>query len=111
MAEFEEPLCGCLQDMGVCCFAYFVPLGICCMQAKAVEMATQTNAGGGSGFCKPCCCIWCFVCIGAAYNRGKIREQFSIQGSFCGDCCVWMLCPLCASTQEYREVRNRTMGH
>jgi len=104
MADFEEPLLGCLADFCICLVAFCVPCGACCMQAQAVDRATQ----GNEGVFMPLLCVCCLGCIGAAINRGKIRESFSISGSFVNDCLIWSCCGPCAATQEYREVRTRT---
>ena len=110
MADFEEPLCGCLSDMCTCLIAWCVPGGICFLQASSVATATQSSAGGGEGMCMPFLCVCCLGCLGGAINRGKIRTQYNIQGSFGMDCILWWCLPLCAATQEYREVQKRSGG-
>ena len=110
MGEFEEPLCGCLQDLCSCCIAFVVPGGVCWLQASALGTATSRETGGGTGVCVPFLCVCCFGALGGAWNRGQLRRQFSIRGSFLADCCIWLFCGFCAATQEYREVKNRTMA-
>jgi Cys-rich protein (TIGR01571 family) len=98
MSNFNEELFGCLSDIKVCllgwCFA-------CCLQAVAVDKAT------GTGAIVPALLTCCLGCIGAAINRGKIRERFGIEGSFVTDCLIWWCCGPCAACQEYREVQRR----
>ena len=107
MAEFEEPLCGCLSDMTTCLVAFCLPCGVCCLQAKAVDMSTN------EGFAGPCLLLvltyhFGVGCIGGAINRMKIKSQFSIKGEFLNECLIWWFCCPCAATQEYREVRKRS---
>jgi Cys-rich protein (TIGR01571 family) len=101
MGGFQEDLCGCCSDglsfiIGCC-----VPLGWICLQASAVS--TSANFNPIVAFLLTCCC----QCIGGAIMRGKIREVYSIQGGFVGDCLLWLCCGPCAGCQEYREVKKR----
>lgn len=101
MVDFDEGLCGCLSDITSCLIACLVPGGVCGIQAKAVNKAT------GEGMLVPFI-FPCFTgCIGAAFNRGKIRDKYHLEGNYITDCLLEMLCPLCAVTQEYREVNRR----
>lgn len=45
--------------------------------------------------------------LGCTY-RGKLRQQFGIQGSACEDCLLYTFCPLCTMTQEARHVDRDT---
>ncbi|CAG9313782.1 unnamed protein product [Blepharisma stoltei] len=101
MAEFDEGLCACLSDLPSCLFVCFIPGGFCCLQAKAVDKAT------GEGLLVPYIFPCLTFCIGAAFNRGKIRNKYRIEGNFVTDCLIEWLCSLCAVTQEYREVNRR----
>ena len=100
MADFNEELFGCFSDFVVCLWS-FVPGGICCIQAKAVDKAL------GEGAIIPYLFPAFLLCIGGALNRGKIRVRYSLEGSFPGDCCLWTFCACCASIQEYKEVNKR----
>lgn len=101
MSHFHEELCGCCSNIPVCLWAMCVPGGICCMQASAVSKATHMGA------CVPYMLICCLGVIGAAINRGKIRQIYEIEGSCCNDCCTWIWCGPCAACQEYKEANNR----
>lgn len=100
MADFEEPFCGCFNDLPVCLIGWCIPGALCYFQAVAVD--TITHEGLVVPFLLPCC----LSCIGAAINRGKIRDHYKIDGSFVIDCVVSM-CYLCSATQEYREMKKR----
>ncbi|CAG9335840.1 unnamed protein product [Blepharisma stoltei] len=101
MADFDEPLCGCLQDMFSCLIVFCVPCGGICIQAYSVDKATS------SGMVCPFLWSCCLGCIGSAVNRGQIRQKYHIEGSFIMDCLISCFCGCCAATQEYREVMNR----
>jgi Cys-rich protein (TIGR01571 family) len=101
MSQFTEDLCGCFSDLTVCLWAWCVPGGICCVSASAVDKAT------GTGTALPYFLVCCLVSIGGALNRTKIREKYMIDGSFIMDLVFWCCVPVCAATQEYREVRRR----
>jgi len=100
MAEFEEPFCGCFNDVPVCLIACCIPGGACYFEAVAVDTVTQE--GLVIPFLLPCC----LSCIGGAINRGKIRDHYKIDGSFVSDL-VLSICYLCSATQEYREMKKR----
>ena len=101
MANFNEDLFGCFSDLKLCLLACCVPGGVCCLQAEAVY-----KAYGQSRFV-PYLFPFCLACIGGAVNRGKIRERYSLEGSFIVDCLLWWIVPVCASLQEYKEVKSR----
>jgi Cys-rich protein (TIGR01571 family) len=54
-------------------------------------------------------CNFLTVILGCTY-RGKIRQQYGIQGSACEDCLMHSFCYLCAITQESRHV-DRDNGY
>mmetsp|Transcript_29634 Transcript_29634/g.52895 ORF Transcript_29634/g.52895 Transcript_29634/m.52895 type:complete len:106 (-) Transcript_29634:695-1012(-) len=101
MVGWEQPLFGCLQDLGSCLVVACVPGGACYCQATSVSLAT------GDSCIVPCLCIMCLGCIGAAINRSSIRNHYIMEGSIIGDCLVHCLCGPCAICQEVREVRTR----
>lgn len=74
------------------------------MQAQTVDRATQ----GREGVFMPLLYVCCFGFIGAAINRGMIRDALNISGGLFTDYLIWLCCAPCAATQEYREVRRRT---
>jgi Cys-rich protein (TIGR01571 family) len=51
--------------------------------------------------------------IGCAYNRGKFRDYYNINGDFFADALIWYCFPCCAASQEYREYlkRNSRIGY
>ncbi|PIN00294.1 hypothetical protein CDL12_27203 [Handroanthus impetiginosus] len=47
-----------------------------------------------------CPCIYSFP------YRSKLRQQYLLRESPCGDCLVHCFCEGCALCQEYRELKN-----
>ncbi|KAJ5404587.1 PLAC8-domain-containing protein [Penicillium cosmopolitanum] len=41
-------------------------------------------------------------------TRGEMRQQYGIEGSCCGDCCVSTFCGCCALIQEEKEAELRS---
>ncbi|KAA8532536.1 hypothetical protein F0562_032648 [Nyssa sinensis] len=46
-------------------------------------------------------------CYYSCFYRSKMRNQYMLPGSRCGDCLVHCCCESCALCQEYRELKNR----
>ncbi|CAG9329920.1 unnamed protein product [Blepharisma stoltei] len=101
MVQWEEPLFGCFRDCCSCIIISLCPMAYCVYQGISVKKAT-----GESCLCA-CCYSAVLCCIGAAINRGKIRDRYLINGSCFSDCLLHCLCGPCAACQEYREVNVR----
>lgn len=52
-------------------------------------------------------CVTGFPCCYSCFYRSKMREQYMLKASPCGDCLVHCFCESCALCQEYRELKNR----
>ncbi|CAG9323106.1 unnamed protein product [Blepharisma stoltei] len=101
MVDFQEPFFGVCRDQWPCAIACLIPGGYCWLQSRTTAIV---NGGYLLGpFLKVCLGF----CIGAAFNRQKIRDAFLIDGHIIKDCVAHLLCPICAVTQEYREVCRR----
>ncbi|KAL1803442.1 hypothetical protein ACET3Z_032089 [Daucus carota] len=48
-------------------------------------------------------CGWIFSC----FYRSKMRKEYMLKKSPCGDCLVHFFCGLCALCQEHRELHIR----
>lgn len=101
MGDFYESLFGCLSHPPVCLLVGLCPVSACCVQAIAVDKATN------EGKVVPILCICFLGCIGLAFNRHKIRSRYLIPGNMLKDLCVHIFCSPCAVCQEYREVNKR----
>lgn len=101
MASFQESLCGCVNDIFSCYIAVCCPGGLCYLSARAAsESAKQSLCPYFS--LAVCCC-----CLGSAYNRVVVRRKYNYEGSYWHDLMLHCCCPVCAVTQEYREVMKK----
>mmetsp|Transcript_4493 Transcript_4493/g.8663 ORF Transcript_4493/g.8663 Transcript_4493/m.8663 type:complete len:126 (-) Transcript_4493:177-554(-) len=102
--NWQASLFGCFDNAVMCLFAWCVPCGGVCMQALDAKLSNtkDTNAA-----VMACVCAWCLSCIGAGYNRSKLREIYGISGNFFIDCILHWFCGCCAVTQEWQEVMFR----
>ncbi|PAA46916.1 hypothetical protein BOX15_Mlig033169g1 [Macrostomum lignano] len=95
--EFQNGLCGCFNDCGLCVITYFVPCYTFGKNAEAVgQSCVLCGLGMFFGFA---------ICLGP-FIRGKIREKQGIDGSCCGDVLTWWFCSFCALMQEAQEVKG-----
>lgn len=46
-------------------------------------------------------------CLYSCCYRSKMRRQYKLEESCCGDCMVHCCCEKCALCQEYRELKNQ----
>ena len=100
--SFQVGLFECYSCTGYC-VSFCVPCGPCCLQAIAVDKATQ------SGFMGPYCLgYWC-LCCGFALNRTKIREKYGIMGSGCRDCFLSWKYGHFTTWQEYDDATIREL--
>lgn len=101
MVKWEENLFACCDSKAYSCLVVLFPFCYPIFQGCTVHNAT------GEPWSKACFCPLLLCCIGAAINRGKIRDRYLINGSFCEDCLTHCLCSCCALCQEYSEVKRR----
>lgn len=94
--QWEHGLCGCFDNMTVCCLAW------CC---PCVAFGQTAEALG-----KSCCCYGCLylcwpmnLCL-ESHQRKHIRDIRGIPGNCFTDCCLVCWCPVCALSQEMQEV-------
>ncbi|OMJ92428.1 hypothetical protein SteCoe_4765 [Stentor coeruleus] len=101
MGKWEESLFSCCASGGFCLIVALFPICYPFLQGWVVSKAVHQS------FISACICPLFCCCIGAAVNRGKIRDRYLIEGSFCEDCLIHCFCSPCALCQEYSEVRNK----
>ena len=95
--DYNNGLLGCLGDIKSCLFV------CCCSPCAAGELYEGMDMGsyicGATIFCFCSClypCIW----------SNTLRAKQSIDGSCCGDTCLFYCCPLCEMTRHLREIRG-----
>ena len=63
--------------------------------------------GAGGALYTLICCVVCCPCFYSCFYRSKMRQQYTLEKSPCGDCLVHCCCESCALCQEYRELESR----
>jgi Cys-rich protein (TIGR01571 family) len=106
MQNFHEPLFSCDKTPGLFCFLLsFTCLGgPCCVQGKVVSDSTNKNFGFHCLL--PCMCL----CIGASYNRSKLRENLGLESSYSKDILTHLFCSPCAVNQEFLEFHSHSFN-
>jgi Cys-rich protein (TIGR01571 family) len=84
-------LFGCFESLGSCV------CGFCCFPFFSCYLSDKL----GESFFGPFCCKCFMIAL-----RTRQRSAYGIKGSVCGDLCVMSVCPCCAMTQMYRELKN-----
>merc|ERR1712013_366806 len=99
---WTHQLLGCSGNIIMCLWSWCIPCGMQCMQCVDANHALGSGTGIKAFFCSFCLC-----CIGAAFNRGELRNKMDIEGTFIMDCLFEFCCPCCAITQEWQEVMGK----
>ncbi|KAI4357592.1 hypothetical protein L6164_001530 [Bauhinia variegata] len=99
-------LCDCCSDVQNCCITCWCPCITFGQIAEIVDRGSTSCGASGAlygliAFISGCACIY------SCFYRSKLREQYLLEESPCGDCCVHCCCESCALCQEYRELQNR----
>ncbi|XP_051144433.1 protein PLANT CADMIUM RESISTANCE 2-like [Andrographis paniculata] len=99
-------LCDCFSDKKNCCLTCWCP---CVTFGRVSEILDKgTSACGQNGALYALiACVTCCPCFYSCFYRSKMRQQYSLHESPCGDCLVHCCCGCCALCQEYRELQNR----
>ncbi|CAG9329039.1 unnamed protein product [Blepharisma stoltei] len=94
----------CEQNPVMCLWAWCVPGGICCMQVVDAKISDSENKNAAF----VACLCSCFLgCIGATFNRYKLREMLTINDSVIMDLLWYWWVPCFAVTQEWMTTMNR----
>ncbi|XP_017226034.1 cell number regulator 2 isoform X1 [Daucus carota subsp. sativus] len=104
--SWSTGLFGCSSDVPNCCLTCFCP---CITFGRIAEIVDKGNTS-----CAAACavhaligywtgCGWIFSC----FYRSKMRKEYMLKKSPCGDCLVHFFCGLCALCQEHRELHIR----
>jgi Cys-rich protein (TIGR01571 family) len=90
--DWSTGVCGCFEDMGGCCMAWFLPGLFNC------QLATRLDES-----CFVGCCL---QQMGLVAMRTKLRTLYGIQGSICDDFLCVQYCTLCTMCQMDREMKR-----
>ncbi|XP_059447390.1 protein PLANT CADMIUM RESISTANCE 2-like [Corylus avellana] len=96
----------CFSDMKTCCITCWCPCITFGQIAEIVDKGGSSCGASGALYTLIACVIGC-PCFYSCFYRSKMRQQYMLEESFCGDCMIHCLCEGCALCQEHRELQNR----
>lgn len=105
MSPWSTGLCDCCDDVSNCCITCWCPCITFGQIAEIVDKgATPCGTSGALyaliGFVTGCPFFY------SCFYRSKLRQQYMLHESPCGDCLVHCCCETCALCQEYRELKD-----
>ncbi|KAF5939243.1 hypothetical protein HYC85_023502 [Camellia sinensis] len=74
--------------------------------AEIVDKGSTSCGASGALYTLISIVVGC-PCFYSCFYRSKMRQQYLLHESLCGDCLVHCCCESCALCQEYRELKNR----
>ncbi|OWM67816.1 protein PLANT CADMIUM RESISTANCE 3-like [Punica granatum] len=99
-------LFGCCSDINICCLSCWCPCILFGRIVDIVDKGNTSSTASGAIYTVIASLLGC-GCLYSYRYRAKMREQFHLKESPCGDCCVHFCCENCALAQEYRELEHR----
>ncbi|KAL5827910.1 hypothetical protein ACOSQ4_019707 [Xanthoceras sorbifolium] len=103
---WSSGLCDCFSDCSGCCLTCWCPCITFGRISEIVDKGSSSCGVNGAIYFLLQLLIGCACCYSCFY-RSKMREQFNLEESPCGDCLVHCFCEECALCQEYRELKSR----
>ncbi|XP_061990532.1 protein PLANT CADMIUM RESISTANCE 2-like [Rosa rugosa] len=103
---WKSGLLDCFSDPKSCCITFWCPCITFGQIAEIVDKGSISCGASGAlytliAFVTGCSCIY------SCFYRSKLRQQYTLEESPCGDCLVHCFCEPCALCQEYRELQSR----
>ena len=106
LGPWSSGLFDCFSDVKNCCITCWCPCITFGQIAEIVDKGSSACALNGALYTLIACVIGCPCCYSCFY-RSKMRQQYLLKDSPCGDCLVHCCCESCALCQEYRELQSR----
>ncbi|KAI4339443.1 hypothetical protein MLD38_024388 [Melastoma candidum] len=105
-APWSTSLCDCCEDLDSCCLTCWCP---CIAFGRIAEMVDRgsTSCGVSGAVYGLILCMSGCGCLYSCFYRTKLRGQYFLKKSPCGDCCVHCCCEGCALCQEYRQLKKQ----
>ncbi|KAM5566846.1 protein PLANT CADMIUM RESISTANCE 2-like [Rosa sericea] len=103
---WKSGLCDCFSDPKNCCITFCCPCITFGQIAEIVDKGSTSCGASGALYTLISCVTTC-PCIYSCFYRSKMRRQYALESSPCGDCLVHFFCEQCALCQEYRELKSR----
>ncbi|XP_038697749.1 protein PLANT CADMIUM RESISTANCE 2-like [Tripterygium wilfordii] len=104
---WSSGLCDCSSDIRNCCLTCWCP---CVTFGRIAEIIDQGSTSCGTSGGIYGLITWFTGCCGCLYSfsyRSKMRSQYNLEETPCGDCLVHFCCECCALCQEHRELKTR----
>lgn len=102
---WSSGLFGCFSDWKICCVTCWCPCITFGQIAEIVDKGSSACGVNGALYTL-ICCVTCGSCCYSCFYRAKLRQQFLLEKTPCGDCPVHCFCECCALCQEYRELKS-----
>ncbi|KAJ4710031.1 putative Plant cadmium resistance 2 [Melia azedarach] len=104
--HWSSGLCNCCADCSICCLTCWCPCITFGRIAEIVDKGSSSCGVYGALYFVLSLVTGC-GCLYSCCYRSKMRQQFMLKKSPCGDCLVHFCCESCALCQEYRELQSR----
>ncbi|XP_071928671.1 protein PLANT CADMIUM RESISTANCE 2-like [Coffea arabica] len=104
--SWSTGLCGCFSDVSNCCITCWCPCITFGQMAEIVDKGTTSCGTSGALYGLLAYLTGC-GCMYSCFYRSKMRRQYMLPETPCGDCLVHFCCETCALCQEYRELKIR----
>ncbi|XP_075496631.1 protein PLANT CADMIUM RESISTANCE 2-like [Primulina tabacum] len=104
--QWSTGLCDCCSDVPNCCLTCWCPCITFGQIAEIVDQGSTSCGASGALYALIAVVTGC-TCIYSCFYRSRMRTQYKLQESPCGDCLVHCCCESCALCQEYRELQHR----
>ena len=102
---WSSGLCDCFSDVNNCCITFWCPCITFGQIAEIVDKGSTSCGVHGTLYGLLYVCTG-WQCIYSGFYRKKLRMQYMIEGSCCGDCLTSCCCEWCALCQEYRQLKH-----
>ncbi|KAJ4947989.1 hypothetical protein NE237_014228 [Protea cynaroides] len=99
-------LCECTEDVKNCCITCWCPCITFGQVSEIIDKGSSSCGANGALYTLMLCLTGC-QCFYSCFYRSKMRQQYNLQESPCGDCLVHCCCEPCSLCQEYRELETQ----
>ncbi|XP_074283568.1 protein PLANT CADMIUM RESISTANCE 2-like [Silene latifolia] len=104
--EWNTGLCEWYSDIPNCCITCFCPCITFGEFSEIVDRGASSCPINGLVYAMLLAVFGC-ACMYSFFYRVRMRQQYNLKGSRCGDCCIHLWCEMCALCQEHRELKLR----
>ncbi|XP_073131187.1 protein PLANT CADMIUM RESISTANCE 2-like [Henckelia pumila] len=105
-SEWSSGLFDCFSDVPNCCLTCWCPCITFGRIVEIVDKGSTSSGASGTWFALVAGVTGC-SCIYSRIYRSRMRTQYMLPESPCGDFLVHCCCEACALCQEYRELQHR----